>query len=106
VFEAAMDAETGRCKSFTQVLALKAVLSWMQQNTPGDHVLIEGGIQLLHIVRTAGLEHPADLLQSALPVRDMVQNAEAEQGVKHTRTVGEMEGIGDQESDGFLGSAG
>lgn len=65
-----------------QILAAEPVLGGMEENMPGDKVLVEGRVELLHKKDPTRLQNPGDLLQGSLPIRHMVENAEPKDSIQ------------------------
>ena len=70
----------------------------MKEDVPGDEVLVEGRVNLLQVIDSSRFKNPDDLFQGALPIRHMMEDAEAEDGVqgagsgRDTHDIGHIEG--------------
>jgi hypothetical protein len=88
---------------FTTVL--EPVPGGMEQDMPGDEVLVKRGVQLLEEVGPPGFHNPDDLGQGALPVRDMMEDPEAEYRIHGAVCEGERVRIGRAEVNAHLDQA-
>lgn len=68
---------------------------------PGDEVLVEAGVELFEKIDPSRLQNPADLVQGGLPIRNVVENPEAEDCVKSPLPIGQIQGIGGQKPERF-----
>lgn len=73
---------------------MKAVFARMKEDVFGDEVLIEAGVKLFEKIGASRFQDPANLAEGGLPIRDMVQDAEAEHGIKRFNSIGEIQDIG------------
>jgi len=66
---------------------------------PGDNVLVKRWVELLEEVGPADLQHPYDLGQGTLPVRDMVEDPEPEDGIHGAVPVRQPDRVADKKRD-------
>ena len=66
----------------------------MKEDVSGYEVLVEGRIKLLQVIDSAGFENPDDFSQGALPIRHVMKDAEAEDGVQRPGSDRETQDIG------------
>ena len=68
---------------------------------PGDEVLVEAGVELFEKIDPSRFQDPADLAEGGLPIRNVVENPEAEDCVKRLLSIGQIQGIGGQKPERF-----
>ena len=81
-FKAITQFQTPLLKRLFEVMAVKAVFSGMKEDLFGYEVLIEAGVEFFEKIGAPGFQDPTNLAEGGLPVRDVVQDAEAEHRIK------------------------
>ena len=77
-----------------KIVTPKAVFARMKEDVFRYEVLIEAGVELFEKIEASRFQDPGNLAESGLPIRDMVQNAEAEYGIKGIFSIGQLQNIG------------
>jgi hypothetical protein len=76
-----------------EVVARKPILSRVEQDSPGDEVSVECGVELFEIIDPPRFQDPGNFSQSRAPINHMMQDPKAEDRIHGLRVQGEVEGI-------------
>ncbi len=93
------DKEIHPPEGFFQFFAVETIFSGMKEDSPGQEILIQGGIDFLQEIEPAGLQDPGDLLNPPQPIRQVVKDPEPEDSVQGCLGVRQIQNISHKAGD-------
>ena len=84
----------GLLERLFEVPAVKAVFLGVKEDVFGYEVLIEAGVELFEKIGASRFQDPGNLAEGGLPIRDVVQDAEAEYRIKRCVSIRQIQNIG------------
>ena len=81
-FQEMLWREVGTGKAFLELTAVEAVLTRVEQNVPGNEILVERRVELFKKIGAPVLKHPGNFCKGLSPVLYVVKDTKSENGIQ------------------------